>query len=68
MSATYIPSYTDAVATADTGYPSEIEMLMLAYMVSILTGQDTGAATLASEVGKILCDIKNDVVIVGGYY
>ena len=67
-SVTYIPSYTDAVQTVDTGYPSEIEMLMLAYMVSILTGQDTGATTLASEVGKILNDINNDVVVMGGYY
>ena len=67
-SVTYIPSYTDAIESADTGYPSEIEMLMLAYMVSILTGQDTGAQTLASEVGKILNDINNDVVVIGGYY
>lgn len=68
VSATYIPSYADAIESADSGYPTEIEMLMLAYMVSILTGQDTGSTTLADGIREILNNINDDVVVVGGYY
>ena len=68
VSVTYVPSYTDALTTDESGYPSEIEMLMLAYMVALLTGQDTGATTLADEVSKILGNVNNETMMIRGYY
>lgn len=64
----YIPAYTDAIETDDSGYPTEIEGLMIEYMVSSLTGAQIDTSAWAGEIAKILGNIDGDVVMLGGYY
>ena len=66
--AAYIPAYTDAIETDESGYPTEIEGLMIEYMVSSFTGAQIDTSAWSSEIAKILGNIDGDVVMMGGYY
>ena len=66
--AAYIPAYTDAIETDESGYPTEIETLMMNYMVAMLTGGQADTSAWADELGRILGNIDGDVLMMGGYY
>jgi hypothetical protein len=65
---TYFPSFVDLAETDDSGYPSEIEMLIISYVAGILLGTDTGSALLADGIKDILSNINNETIEIGGYY
>ena len=64
----YIPTFTEVDDTQDSGYPSEIESLLIGYMASVVQGADTGADTWSVTVGELMGSIDGDVVTIGGYY
>lgn len=64
----YIPEGTPMDETTDSGYPSEIELLLVQFIVSRLTGTDDITTTWASEIGNILGNLANDTTVIQSYW
>lgn len=66
---TYIPESTNMLDSDDSGYQTDVEQLLIKYVVAALTGQ---GFDLVSEynntIGKMLSDIETGVTVIDGYY
>jgi hypothetical protein len=65
----YVPSVAELTDTDDTGYPSEIELLIVDYVISMAngTGQDT-VTDWGQEISNILGNVDSETTIVSGYW
>lgn len=65
---TYIPESTTMEDTDDSGYQTDVEQLLIKYVVASVTGNAFDIATEYKSVSDILNGIETGVTVVNGYY
>jgi hypothetical protein len=66
---TYIPETVATEETEDSGYQTDVEELLVRYIVATLTGEGFDfAAEYNRTVGNLLTGIETGVTVVDGYY
>ena len=65
----YIPESVTMEETDDSGYQTDVEQLLIRYVVSTLTGQGFDlVAEYNATIGKMLGGIETGVTVINGYY
>jgi hypothetical protein len=66
---TYIPETENMEDTDDSGYQTDVEELLVQYIVAVLSGNGFDlVAEYNSTIGKLLGNIETGVTVVDGYY
>jgi hypothetical protein len=66
---TYIPESVAMAETDDSGYQTDVEELLVRYVVASLTGKGFDlVAEYNSTIGSLLSGIETGVTVVNGYY
>ena len=66
---TYIPETATMVSTDDSGYQTDVEQLLIKYVVAMVMGQGFDlVAEYNATIGKLLSSIETGVTVVNGYY
>lgn len=66
---TYIPESSNMAETDDSGYQTDVEQLLIRYIVATLSGNGFDlVAEYNASVGKLLGGIETGTTVVDGYY
>ena len=65
---TYIPESIDMADTADSGYQTDVERLLVRYIVATLTGQSFDMAGEYAAIASMLSGVETGVTVINGYY
>lgn len=66
---TYIPETATMLETDDSGYQTDVEQLLIRYIVATLSGQGLDIVTEYNDtIGKLLSGIETGVTVINGYY
>lgn len=66
---TYIPETVIMAETDDSGYQTDVEQLLVRYIVSVLSGQGFDlVAEYNAKIGKLLGGIETGTTVIDGYY
>jgi hypothetical protein len=65
---TYIPETATMLETDDSGYQTDVEQLLVKYVVAMLSGQGFDMAAEYQSVRSLLSGIETGVTVVDGYY
>lgn len=66
---TFIAESGDMAETDDSGYQTDVEQLLVRYVVSVLSGQGFDlVAEYNANIGKMLSDIETGTTVIDGYY
>ena len=65
---TYIPESVTMIESDDSGYQTDVEQLLIRYVVATLTGQGFDLVSeYNSTIGKLLVGIETGVTVIDGY-
>lgn len=65
---TYIPESVNMLETDESGYQTDVEQLLVKYIIAMLSGQAFDIATEYGAISNMLSGIETGVTVVNGYY